>query len=68
MEPPIKADIFIVPVEDHTEAIATLESSDTPYCTFPHNVGGYMAIAVATGNKKKRRADPPDIPPFERGE
>ncbi len=64
MEPPIKADIFLVPVEDHAEAISTLESGGTPYCTFPHNFGDYMAIAVATGSKKKKS----EPPPFEGGE
>lgn len=65
MQPAIKAEIFLVPVEDHSEAIEDLEKSGIAYCTFPHNTGEFMAIAVASGNgRKKKVTEPPAVPQF----
>ena len=68
MESPIKAEVFLVKNEDHAEAIETLESAGTAYCTFPHFAGDFVAIAVAAGNGKKKPAAPPPVPGFPGGE
>ena len=54
MEEPIKAELFLVLQEDQEEAMRELTEAGRAAVTFPHHSGDYCAIAVATGEPKKK--------------
>ena len=68
---PIKAELFLVPVEDHAQALKELQEAGALFCTFPHHSGEYVAVAVGSVSKEEleerkrslRPADPPPLPP-----
>ena len=70
MDRPIKAELFLVRVEDHEAALKELEDAGAAYCTFPHHSGDYVAVAVGDINKEeperkrqpRQSQQPPAVP------
>ena len=65
---PIKAELFLVPVEDHAQALKELLEAGALFCTFPHHSGEYVAVAVSLISKeefearKQTQQQPPPVP------